>query len=285
MRLAKKDAPAQAIAVIAAAGSFSAISTLFGSPLVGAFLLMEIAGLAGPMMGVVLVPGLLAAGVGSLIFVGLDAWTGFGTFSLAIPDIPHVGSPTGSEFLWAIAIGVLGALLGTAIKRLGLYLQPVVERRMITLTPVVGLAVGGLAVAFAEITDRSSSNVLFSGQDQLPSLIQGAAGWSVGALALLVACKGLAYGFSLSSFRGGPTFPALFIGAAGGIALSHAPGLQMIAGVAMGLGAMSVTMLGLPLTSVLVASVFLPSDAIALMPLVIVAVVVAYVTSARVGPR
>jgi hypothetical protein len=53
----------------------------------------------------------------------------------------------------------------------------------------------------------------------------------------------------------------------------------------MGLGAMSVTMLGLPLTSVLVASVFLPSDAIALMPLVIVAVVVAYVTSARVGPR
>jgi hypothetical protein len=59
----------------------------------------------------------------------------------------------------------------------------------------------------------------------------------------------------------------------------------MIAGVAMGLGAMSVTMLGLPLTSVLVASVFLPSDAIALMPLVIVAVVVAYVTSARVGPR
>ena len=285
MRLAKKDAPAQAIAVIAAAGSFSAISTLFGSPLVGAFLLMEIAGLAGPMLGVVLVPGLLAAGVGSLIFVGLDAWTGFGTFSLAIPDIPHVGSPTGSEFLWAIAIGVLGALLGTAIQRLGLYLQPIVERRMITLTPVVGLAVGGLAVAFAEITDRSSSNVLFSGQDQLPSLIEGAAGWSVGALALLVACKGLAYGLSLSSFRGGPTFPALFIGAAGGIALSHLPGLQMIAGVAMGLGAMSVTMLGLPLTSVLVASVFLPSDAVALMPLVIVAVVVAYVTSARVRPR
>ena len=70
VHLAKKDAPAQAITVIAAAGGFAAISTLLGSPLVGAFLLMEIAGLAGPMLGVVLVPGLLAAGVGSLSFVG-----------------------------------------------------------------------------------------------------------------------------------------------------------------------------------------------------------------------
>lgn len=285
VHLVKKDAPAQAISVIAAAGSFAAISTLFGSPLVGAFLLMEIAGLAGPMLGVVLVPGLLAAGVGSLIFVGLDAWTGFGTFSLAIPSIPHFGSPTGAEFLWAVGIGVVAAVLGTAVRRLGLLLQPVVERRMIMLTPVVGLAVAGFAITFAEITGRSWSEVLFSGQDQLPSLIESAPSWSVGALVLLVACKGLAYGFSLSCFRGGPTFPALFIGAAGGIALSHAPGLPMIAGVAMGIGAMSVTMLGLPLTSVLVASLFLQADAVALMPLVIFAVVVAYVTSARLAPR
>jgi H+/Cl- antiporter ClcA len=285
VHLAKKDAPTQATAVIAAAGSFAGISTLLGSPLVGAFLLMEIAGLAGPMLGVMLVPGLLAAGVGSLIFVGLDAWTGFGTFSLAIPSIPQFGRPDGAEFLWAIAIGVIGAVLGTAIQRLGLSLQPIVERQILTLTPVTGLAVAGLAIAFAEATGRSSSEVLFSGQNQLPSLIEGAAGWSVGALVLVVACKGLAYGLSLSCFRGGPTFPALFIGAAGGIALSHAPGLPMIAGAGMGIGAMSATMLKLPLTSVLLVSVFLEADALSLMPLVIVAVVVAYVTSARLAPR
>ena len=66
--------------VIGAAGSFAAIAALLGSPLAGAFLLMEAAGLGGPIMGVVLVPGLLAAVVGALIYVGLDAWTGFGTF-------------------------------------------------------------------------------------------------------------------------------------------------------------------------------------------------------------
>ena len=97
-------------------------------------------------------------------------------------------------------------------------------------------------------------------------------------------CKGLAYCVSLSSFRGGPVFPAMFIGAAGGIALSHLPGLPLVAGVAMGIGAMSVVMLTLPLTSVLLASLLLASDGLAVMPLVIVAVVVAYVTAARIKP-
>ena len=76
LHLLKKDAPVQAVMVIGAAGSFAAISTLLGSPILGAFLLMEVAGLAGPMIGVVLVPGLLAAGIGSLIFLGLDSLTG-----------------------------------------------------------------------------------------------------------------------------------------------------------------------------------------------------------------
>src|SRR6266516_762070 len=88
VRLIKRDAPRMASVVIGVAGSFAAISTLLGSPIVGAFLLMEVSGLGGPLLGVVLVPGLLAAGIGSLIFVGLDAWTGFGTFSLAVPNIP-----------------------------------------------------------------------------------------------------------------------------------------------------------------------------------------------------
>ena len=174
--------------------------------------------------------------------------------------------------------------MGTAIRMLALLLRPVVERRSVLLTPVVGLAVGGLAIAFAEGSGRSSSEVLFSGQDALPSLIENAETWTVGALVLIMVCKGLAYSACLSSFRGGPIFPALFLGAAGGIALSHLPGLPMIAGAAMGIGAMTVAMLGLPLTSVLLVTVLLPTDGLALTPLVIVAVVVSYVTSARLAP-
>ena len=238
IHLVKRGAPPMAALVIGAAGSFAAIATLLGSPLVGAFLLMEMAGLGGPLMEIVLIPGLLAAGVGSLIFVGLNSLTGFGTFSLTISSLPHVGSPTAAEFLWAIVIGMAAATVATGIFGLATMLRPLIERRRVLLTPVVGLAVGGLAVAFAAGTGRSSSEVLFSGQTALPGLVQQAAGWTVGALLLLLVCKTLAYSISLSGFRGGPIFPSMFIGAAGGIAFSHVGGLPTIAGAAMGVGAM-----------------------------------------------
>ena len=156
---------------------------------------------------------------------------------------------------------------------------------MLLATPVMGLVVAGLAIAYAEGTGHPNSDVLFSGQTALGPLIAGSAGYSVGALILLLACKGLAYGVSLGSFRGGPIFPAMFLGAAGGIALSHFGGLPLVTGTAMGIGAMSVAMLRLPLTSVLLATLLLLSDGLAVMPLVIVAVTVAHVAAARLQPR
>ena len=286
MQLLKRDAPEQALAVTGAAGSFAAVSTLIGNPLVAAFLMLEIAGgtMGGAMLGPLLMPGLLAAGIGTLIFVGLDSWTGFGTFSLAIPNLPAFTSPTAGEFAWAIGIGVAAAAVGAVIKPAARRLQDVVERRAIPLTVVMGVVVALAAMIFAALTVHSSSFVLFSGQDQLPSLIENAGTFSVGALVLLVVCKTIAYTASRSSFRGGPIFPSMFIGAAGGIALSHLPGLPTVAGVAMGIGAMTAVMLGLPLTAVLLASVFVAADGLALVPLIIVAVCVAYVVSARLTP-
>jgi H+/Cl- antiporter ClcA len=284
VRLAKRDAPPRTAAVMGAAGSFAAISTLFGSPILGAFLLMEASGLGGATMELVLLPGLLAAGIGSLVFLGLNAWTGWGTFSLAIPNLPKFSRPDSAEFGWALVIGVAAALLAIAIHRLALFLRPHVERRMVALMPVLGLLIGGLAVLFAEVTGKSSAEVLFSGQSAVGPLIDGASSYTVGALVLLLVCKGLAYGGSLSSFRGGPVFPALFLGAAGGIALSHLPGLPLVAGVAMGIGGMCAAMLRLPMTSVLLATLLLLSDGLAVMPLVIVAVVVAFVLASWLSP-
>ena len=284
LKAARRDVPDQAASVLLAAGSFAAISTLLGSPIVGAFLLMEASGLGGPMLALVLVPGLLAAGIGSLIFVGLDAWTGLGTFSLAIPGLPHFGRPTIAEFGWAIVIGLAATVVGLAIRWLGRYVQPYVQRSRLLATPLAGLIVAGLAIAYAEGTGKGSSEVLFSGQSALGPLVTHSASYTVAALLLLIACKGLAYGVSLGSFRGGPIFPAMFIGAAGGMAMSHLAGLPLVAGVAMGIGAMAAVMLTLPLTSVLLATLLLGSDGLAVMPVVIVAVVVAYVAAARFTP-
>jgi chloride channel protein, CIC family len=288
VRVARRDAPQRTTAVVAAAGSFASISALFGSPILGAFLLMEASGLGGAALELVLIPGLLASGIGFLVFIGLDSWTGLGTTSLVIPNLPSVGPPTVAQFGWALGIGVAAALVGSLIRWLALFLRPHVQRRVLVLTPAVGLVVAGLAIAYAVGSGRSSSEVLFSGQLAVGPFLQHGATYSVTALALLLACKGLAYGTSLSSFRGGPVFPALFLGAVGGTLLSHLPGLPMIPAAAMGIGAMSAVMLRLPMTSVLLATLLLLSDGLALMPMVIVAVVVAYVFSyvvwVRLGP-
>ena len=284
VHLAKRDAPAATRTVVAAAGSFAAISALLGSPILGAFLLLEASGLGGAMLELVLVPGLLAAGIGSLIFIGIRSWSGLGTLSLAVPHIPAVGRPDIAEFGWALAIGLMAAALGCGIRWLALVLRPTVERRMLLATPLAGLAVAGLAIAFAVGTGHGSSQVLFSGQSALGPLITHGAAYTAGALVLLLACKALAYSASLSGFRGGPVFPSMFIGAAGGMALSHLAGLPLIAGVAMGIGAMCAVMLRLPFTSVLLATLLLAADGLTVMPLVIVAVVVAYVAVAWLTP-
>jgi hypothetical protein len=51
VRLVKGDAPARASVVIGVAGSFAAISTVLGSPIAAAFLLMVVSGLGGPLLG------------------------------------------------------------------------------------------------------------------------------------------------------------------------------------------------------------------------------------------
>ncbi|MGH8867064.1 MAG: chloride channel protein [Actinomycetes bacterium] len=285
VRSLRRDVPARTVSVVASSGSFAAISTLLGSPLLGAFLLMEASGLGGATLGLVLLPGLLSAGVGSLIFVGLDAWTGLGTYSLAIPGLPAYGGPDVAEFGWALVIGLAAAVFGTGIRWLGQEVRPRVEPRMVLLTPVAGLAVAGLAFGYAALTDRSTSEVLFSGQDAVGPLVSGTADYTAGALVLLLMCKGLAYAVSLGSFRGGPVFPSMLLGAAGGLALSHLPGLNPVAGTAMGIGAMAAVMLQLPLTSVLLATLLLGKDGLDVMPLVIVAVVVAYLAAARLAPK
>jgi H+/Cl- antiporter ClcA len=285
VRLARRDAPDQVLAVVAAAGSFAAISALFGSPLAGAFLLMEAVGIGGPMLRPILLPGLLASGIGTLVFIGLDSWTGHGTFSLTLPGLPAFPRPDVAEFLWAPVIGLAAAVLVAGIRRIAVPLRTLVDRRVVVAGPLVGLVIAGLAIGYGQITGHGLSDVLFSGQDQLPGLVSASADYTVGALLLLIVCKSLAYAGSLVAFRGGPTFPAIFLGAAGGIVLSHLPGLSLVPAIAMGLAATSAAMLQLPLSSVLIATVMLGTDGFTVMPLVILAVTVSYVASARLTPR
>ena len=177
MKLAKKDAPQQALTLMAAAGSFAAVSSLFGSPVVGAVIIIEAAGLGGAMLPLVLLPGLLAAGIGSLVFIGIGSWTGLPTSNYALKplSLPAYSEISFADFGWTILLAVIVAVVTFAIiqaARLGMH---VVSKRPFVLTIVAALVVGGLAIAFNQATGEPAEAVLFSGQDEFGQLLSTAA--------------------------------------------------------------------------------------------------------------
>lgn len=272
--LRRGDAAGAAAAALS--GAFASIGTIFGSPVTAAVFVMEGLGLGGATLTLVLVPGLLAAGIGALVFVGLGQWTGLGAATLALPDLHPFTRPDLVELGWSVLVGVVAGLLGWAIRWAAIHGRALTRHRVLWTTPLVGVAVAGLAVGFGHATGHPASNVLFSGQANLGPLVSTASAWAVGALALLLLCKSLAYSLSLSSFRGGPAFPALLLGVAGGELAGHLPGFGLVPGVAAGMGAMAVAMMRLPLASVLLPSLLLLHEGIGVTPLVIVAVVSAF---------
>ena len=281
IKLARREMPQQILVVVAAAGSFSALAFIFDSPLIAAVILIEATAIGGPRLQLVLVPGLLAAGIGTLVAIGMGSFTGLSTsaFALGALQLPHFGHPDIAEFGWTIALALAIAVVARIVMAGGLGTYRVVSRRLILLLPVVGLIVAGLAIAFHGATGKNVNEVLFSGQSALPGIVSQAATWSVSALLLLIVFKGLAWSVSLGSFRGGPTFPALFLGATAGIAASHLPGFSLTPAVAVGLGAATAAVLRLPLSGAVMATLLTAKSGTGDEPLIIVAVVIAYLVS------
>jgi H+/Cl- antiporter ClcA len=281
MRLVRRDAPDQAVGLMAAAGSFAAISTIFGSPVIGAVVIIEAAGLGGAMLPLVLLPGLLAAGIGSLVFIGMGSWTGLSNTAWALSafPLPHFGVPSWSDFGWTIALALATAIIAFAIVMLARLSKRLVEKRIFVLTIVAGLVVGGLAIAFAQSTGQPPDSVLFSGQDDFNQLFGASATIALSTLALLLVFKGLAWSVSLGNFRGGPTFPAIFLGVVGGLLAGHLPGFSESPAVAVLVGATCVSILRLPLSSVVIALLLSTKAGLGIGPLIIVGVVVAYLAS------
>ena len=280
VRQVKKDTPSQVMTVLSASAAFAAIATIFGSPVIGAIILIEAAGLGGPMLPLVLLPGLMSAGIGSVIFIGMGHWTGLSSSAYALSPftLPAFSGLTAAEFGWAIALALVAALATFAITDLARRSAVVVARRPWLLLPVAALAVGGLAIGFAQITRQPADVVLFSGQDAFSSVIKQGPSLALSTLAWLLLFKGAAWCISLGNFRGGPTFPALFLGAAGGLLAAHLPGFSETPAVAVLMAAAAVSVLRLPLSATVIALLLTSKAGIATAPLIIVAVVVAYLT-------
>lgn len=277
IHLIRRDAPDEVAVVIAASGTFAALTMIFSSPLIAAVFLLEATAI-GRRMPVLLVPGLMASAIGSLLAIGMGAWTGLDTsdYAIQVLALPPLDRPTAADLAWTIPFAAVVALGAVAVVQLGRATHRLVVKRLYLLTPLAGLLIGALAIVFAEATDRGVQPVLFSGQELLDPLTASGGSWPTGDVALLLGCKALAWGIALGSFRGGPVFPSLLLGAAAGLVAAELPGFDVTPAVAVGMGAAAVAVLRLPLASVVLATLLTARAGVGAAPLVIVGVLVAY---------
>ena len=181
--LPRRDTPPQARMLVVAAGSISAMSFIFSSPLIAAVILIEATAIGGARLRLLLVPGLLAAGIGALVSLGIGSLSGLSTHDYALGPLPlsTLAHLTAGQFGWTIALAIAIAVVTSFVMRGGLLTYRFVSRRrMLVLLPAIGLIIGGLAIAFSQITGHSVDEVLFSGQDQLPGLVSQAANMVAG---------------------------------------------------------------------------------------------------------
>lgn len=288
--ISRGPATPQATALVAVAGSAAGMAAIFGSPLIAAVLLIEVVGLGGPRLFAVMLPALLSSGLGALVFTGFGSWTGLKTGGLSMKLPGPVPPLHAGDIAWTVVIAVLVATathgLVAAGRRTAAYVSHVPPtdpdagprpRDVVVRTLLCALGAGSCAALYALLTDRSPVEVASSGQALLPELVTHPHAWGVGALIALLLLKGIAYALCLGSLRGGPVFPALFLGAAVGALIAPLPGLGFAPAVAAGMAATATTLLRLPVSCVVLV-VLLIGDA-AMTPVVILAAVVAFLTS------
>jgi H+/Cl- antiporter ClcA len=268
-------------AVLANAGSFSAISALFGGPIVAGVMMVEGGVGLGARLIPALLPGFVAAAVGYLIFVGFGDWGGLNQPGLTVPDLPAYNGVHFGDLAVSLATGVLTALIIIAIRRSA----GRVAAAPLGMAPL--LLAGGLIVGLLALLENglggSSQEILFSGQSAIPDLIVEG---STGVLLSILALKAVAYAVSLGcGFRGGPIFPAVFLGI--GIAsLPHvwfgtSPTLAIAVGAAAGMAAQTRFIL----TAMLFAALLVGTEGLDTTPATVLAAAAAWLTVSALDRR
>jgi H+/Cl- antiporter ClcA len=240
--------------VLSLAGGFSGLSALFDGPIVAGMLLLESSEGLGAALPPLLVPGLVSAAVGYTIFVGFGHWGGLNAPGLTVPNLPTYSGTHLDGLLIGLIVGVVAALFITYVHQLGGLVEATVLKRlgMPMLLLGGGVAVGLLA-EFADLLGANSQNVLFSGQSSIPSIV---ASTSTKVVLITLVAKGLAYAVSLGcGFRGGPIFPAIFLGVAMTslcvVWFNTSPTLAIAVGTAAGMAAQTRLLVTPPLLSIL----------------------------------
>lgn len=267
LKLAQETALGFRVAAMA-----SAYNGIIGSALFTGVLATEV-GVGGSNALAFLVWNLLAGVIGFTFFTALNLHV----FAKYIPFTP-IGALTLPYFLYAIALGVLGALVAIFVALAFRAFGTVIERIFGGHVVLRALAAGVIIAIVVFFVPA----VMFAGETQIFPMVDSPASYGVLALFGLGILKLLLLALSLESgFLGGPTFPMLFACTMFGLSLSLLfPGVPVSIFVLCIEAATFTLALRAPLTAILLVAVIGTADPNEIALLVLSSVVALIVGSA-----
>jgi H+/Cl- antiporter ClcA len=263
-------------------GGIAAIGSIFGNPLISGFMVLEFIAM-GMAPAVLIVPTFVALASGYLVQVGVLGWPGLGVHNLQVPGIAPYPQILPKDLAFGLLVAVLAGGIGVLARRIGLRVDVQAQRRpLVMLYVVAAITLGALVIANAGF-GLPVDQVLFNGSSGMPYLL---AQTSVVAVLVTIGCKLVAYSVALGGgYRGGAIFPATFLGVALGVLASLTLDVSVTAMAAAGIAGTAASMMKLPATSALLATLLLMSSIQTVAPFAIYGAVIGFLIRVAIDMR
>jgi H+/Cl- antiporter ClcA len=249
------------------AGVVGTFAGVFSSPVVVVLLIVEVARPGGQRFSKALAASIVAGSVSFGIYFAIA-----GAVLLGVYQVPPYTFEDW-HLLAAIPLGLFAALV-TTLSSGFLMLASWLFGRL----DVPAIAKSALGGAVFGIVGVALPLTMFSGNDQLHSVLDDA-GISLGVLVAVLIAKMLTYAVSQGSgFVGGPLFPALFLGGTAGVIVHQAiPGVPLGLAFTCLLPAVLGTLAAAPFSMVLLAALMTRVGPLQTAP-ILIAVTVAFLS-------
>ncbi len=269
--LMRKAEPKVRAAVMLLGGG-AAIGAVLGNPFITGFMLLEFSaiGMIPPML---IVPAFVALATGYLVELGVLGIPGFGTHSLAVPGLPDYSTVAPGDVAIGLLVAVVAGLVAVAVRELAVTFDKGAKKRVVLAIYVVAVVTALVVFITQVFFDIPVDQILFSGNSGMGQLVKQT---SIVVVLVTMVGKGIAYAMALGGgMRGGPIFPATFLGVCVGVLGTLIfPFVPLSPMVAAGIAASAAGILRLPATSALLGAVLVTGTGPAIAPFAIFGAVI-----------
>jgi H+/Cl- antiporter ClcA len=261
--LSKEDSQANTLA-----GFAGAYGGLFSSTVIVVLLILEVARPGGQRFAKALAAEIVASSVSFGVYFAIAGAVFLDAYQ--VPSYPFEDW----HLLAGIPLGVFAALVVTLLAGFMMAAARLFAR--LKVPAIAKSTLGGLVFGIVGV---ALPLTMFSGSDQLKTVLTDAEALGLGLLTAIVIAKMVTFAVSQASgFVGGPIFPALFIGGTAGVLVHHViPGMPLGLTFTCLLAAVPGALAPAPFSMVLMAAFLTQVGALQTAP-VLIAVVTAYLT-------